>query len=182
MREIARSRAPRARERENSYLFGNNCLYMQKDGEIEALLKEHEELIGLYTHESKIKWNLISVYVALNVGLVSAVVVLIQNKTIERIEAVSFLCLMGSLFSFATALMFKRNRYRISEWVREGIKVEKVLMEKASTLELFKICESFLEKQIKILYGMLILAIFWLLVAIGMTLVGMGLLSLGFFP
>lgn len=132
---------------------------MQKDGEIEALLKEHEELIGLHTHESKIKWNLISVYVALNVGLVSAVVVLIQNKTIEIIGAVSFLCLMGSLFSFATALMFKRNRYRISEWVREGTKVEKVLMEKALTLELFKICESFLEKQIKILYGMLILAI-----------------------
>lgn len=45
---------------------------MPKDNEIEMLLKEHEELVSLYMHGNKIKWNLISVYIALSVGLVSA--------------------------------------------------------------------------------------------------------------
>lgn len=140
---------------------------MLRNDEIEVLLKKHEELVSLYVNESKIKWNLISVYVALSVGLVSAVAVFFQYSPIERIGAVSFLCLMGSLFSFAGALMLKRNKDRTSKWVDEGIKVEKALREKALTLELFKICKGFLEKEIKILYGIYTLTILWLLVAIG---------------
>lgn len=97
------------------------------------------------------------------------IAVLIQRESIERIGAVSFLCLMGSLLSFASAFLFQRNHNRTIKWVLEGIKAEKVLKEKALTLGLFKICKSFMEKK-PILRGMLILAISWLLVAIGMIL------------
>lgn len=155
---------------------------MPKYDETEVLLKEHEELVSLFVHESKIKWNLISVYVALSVGLVSAVGVLIQREEIYRIGAVSFLCLMGSLFSFAGALLLQRNQQRTSKWVEEGIRVEKALEEKALTLQLFEICKSLLKRELKILRGMCVLAIFWLIVAIAMMLSGMGLINLPFFP
>jgi len=62
---------------------------MPKDDKKEVLLKEHEELVSLYIHESKIKWNLVSVYIVLSVGLVSAVTALID---IGRMGAASFLC------------------------------------------------------------------------------------------
>jgi len=35
---------------------------MPRDDEKEVLLKEHEELVSLYIHESKVKWNLISAF------------------------------------------------------------------------------------------------------------------------
>lgn len=155
---------------------------MPNDYEKEILLKEHEELVSLYMHESKIKWNLISVYIALSVGLSSAVVLLIQEE-IRRIGAVSFLCFMGFLFSYTGALLFQRHDNRISKFFDKGIEIERVLKEKQLTLEVFKICRSSLEKEKhpRILRGLWFLTIVWLLVTIGMILYGLDLMP-PFFP
>lgn len=155
---------------------------MPKDYAIEMLLKEHEELVSLYTHENKIKSSLISVYTAFNIGLASAIVVLIQGEEIYRMRAISFLCFMGFLFSLAGVQLFKRNQERIRKWIEEGNKVEKTLGENALTVKVFEICESFSKKQTKIRYGMWGLTILWLLAAIPMMLIGMELIHLSFFP
>ena len=156
--------------------------HMPKDDRIEMLLKEHEELVSLYIHESKVKWNLISVYIALSVGLVSAVTVLIQREEIARLGAASFLCFMGFLFSCVSALLFKRNQDQTSEWIDKGIEVEKTLKEIALTIGLFKICKNARgKKRPKILNGMWFLTILWFIVAIGMALDTFGLVDVPFF-
>lgn len=155
---------------------------MPKDYATEILLKEHEELVSLYMHESKIKSSLISVYTAFNIGLASAIVVLIQGEEIPRMRAISFLCFMGFLVSLAGIQLFKKNQERISKWVEEGKEVEKMLREKAATITIFKICKKLSKEQPRIRYGMWGLTIFWLLVAIAMMLIGMEWIQLSFFP
>ncbi|MHC3128741.1 MAG: hypothetical protein IBV52_01510 [Candidatus Bathyarchaeota archaeon] len=155
---------------------------MPKDDATEILLKEHEELVSLYMHESKIKSSLISVYTAFNIGLASAIVVLIQGEEIPRMRAISFLCFMGFLFSLAGIQLFKKNQHRISKWVKEGKEVEKTLGKKALTINVFGICEESSEKQTGILDGRWGLTILWLLIAIAMMLVGMEWIQLSFFP
>ncbi len=155
---------------------------MPEDYEIEILLKEHEELVSLYTHESKIKSSLISIYIAFNIGLGSAIVVLIQGEEIYRMGAIAFLCVMGFLFSLIGAKLFNKNQDRMSEWVKEGIEVETKLREKASTITVFEICKRFSKNQTKIQCGQLGLAIFWILLAIAIVLVECELIQLSFFP
>ncbi len=155
---------------------------MQKDYALEILLKEHEEIVSLYSHESKIRSSLTSVYAAFNVGLASVIVVLIQGEEIYRMRVMSFLCFMGFLFSLAGVLLFWRNKNRISEWVKEGLAVEMKLREKVDTLKVFKICKELSKDQTNILYGITGITILWLLVAVLMLLIGMGLIELSFFP
>jgi len=82
------------------------------------------------------------VYIALSVGLVSAVTVLIRREEIPRLGAASFLCFMGFLFSCVGTLLFRRNQDQTSEWIDKGIEVEKTLEEIALTIGLFKICKN----------------------------------------
>ena len=155
---------------------------MPKDHAVEMLLKEHEELVSLYMHESKIKSSLISVYTAFNVGLASAIVVLIQGKEISRVLVTASLLFMGFLFSLTGVLLFTTNQQLICKWVDEGIEVEKTLGEKALTIKVFETCKKFSKKQPRIRYGMCGLTILWLLASILMMLIGMELIQLSFFP
>ena len=156
---------------------------MQKNDERTALLNEHEELVSLYIHENKIMWNLISVYIALNVGLATAVITLL-NYEVQRMGAVVFVCSMGCMFSIIAAILFKTKSDQISEWVKKGGKVEEALKEMSARLEVFKICERFLEKKtFQIIHrGMWFLACLWFVTTIGMLFSWIGWLQVPFFP
>lgn len=137
-------------------------LSMQNDAQVEILLNKHESLVSLYIHQNKIGWNLISVYVALNVGLAT-----VAATVIKRMPALVFLCILGCLCSFFGARLFQRHQRQISEWVLEGVKVEKALKEKALTLDLFEKCKSFLEEKTKIQNVMWTLTLVWIVATIG---------------
>lgn len=156
---------------------------MPKDDERTALLNEHKELVSLYIHENKIMWNLISVYIALNVGLATAVITLL-DYVVQRMGAVVFVCSMGCMFSIVAARLFKTKRHQISEWVKKGGKVEEALKEMSARLEVFKICERFLEKKTfrRIYRGMWFLAGLWFVTTIGMLFSWISWLQLPFFP
>lgn len=156
---------------------------MPKDDERTALLNEHKELVSLYMHENKIMWSLISVYIALNVGLVTVATALITAEN-QRILAVSFLSFMGFLFSMVAAILFKTKRDQISKWVEKGEEVEEALNETSPRLEIFKICEMFLKKRtFQIIYrGMWFLAGLWFVTTITMLFSWIGWLQLPFFP
>lgn len=156
---------------------------MPKEDERTALLNEHKELVSLYMHENKIMWSLISVYIALNVGLVTVATALIATEN-QRILAVSFLSFMGFLFSMVAAILFKTKRDQISKWVEKGEEVEEALNETSPGLEIFKICEMFLKKRtFQIIYrGMWFLAFLWSVTTIAMLFSWIGWLQLPFFP
>ena len=111
---------------------------MQKNYREEWLLREHEELVSLYMHKNKIKWNLLQVYIALSVGLGSATVALITSTNIERLVAVSVLCFVGGLYSASAALVFRRNQNQTHKLVHEGKEIEKELKKQELTLRVFK--------------------------------------------
>lgn len=154
---------------------------MSKDFDIDCkvLLKKHAELVSIYMHQNKIEWNLISVYIALNVGLFGAIATLFQVALEEkRMGAIVFLCILGFLFSLGGLKLFQRVSNQTLEWIEEGKVVEKALREKGMTVELFEKMKRFPEERLKIENGMLALAIVWLLVIIGTIVIAKGLVDL----
>jgi len=157
---------------------------MQKDYKKEGLLREHEELVNLYMHKNRIKWNLLQVYIALSVGLGSAAVVLITNATIERLVAVSVLCFVGGLYSASASLVFRRNQNQTRELIHKGREVENRLKKEEFTLEVFKSCINSWEedKHPKILNGMRFLTFLWFLIGTVIIFEKIGLIDIPFFP
>lgn len=165
--------------------FDSFVLYaMPKNNKTDALLKEHEELVSLYMHESKIGWELISVYIAFSVGLFAAATALITCGIIERLVAVSFLFLLGGLYSASGALVFRRNQNQTRKLVRKGKENEKKLKKETLSLEVFKSCISSLEEEEhpKILNGMWLLTFIWFVAGVVIFLERTGLIDIPFFP
>lgn len=141
---------------------------MPKDYAMKALLKQHEELVTLYMHENKLRWEITSIYIAFNGILASAVGVMTEFK---MFGAIIFLSLIGVLVSVAGRLIITRNRDHIETWIKEGIKMENRLSVKELQLHVFHVCEPFLSEPQTIRNGMAILALVWLIVLVGGILI-----------
>ena len=147
---------------------------MSKNHQLEVLLKEHEEIVNLYIHQKKIEWNLITVYVAFNMGLAGAVATLFK---VERMWAIVFLCLLGFLFSLGGLKLYENHKKQTSRWIQKGIEVENTLKEFVTTPELFRKCET-LEEKPKIKSGMLVLTMVWLIAIVWTFLLATGWIDL----
>jgi len=110
--------------------------------EEEILLREHEELIQLFIHEDKLAWNIIYFYIVANLGLSSALVILISSSSPFSFPAF-FLCIIGSGFGIIFYFAFQRSKIHWHSRLYRALEIEnKFNAHKDMEFKTFSSCES----------------------------------------
>lgn len=105
----------------------------------EALLREYEKAIDLFMFEVRLAWELVSIYFAIQIGLVSAFVILQTQKPAFAEPSWNLvLFLAGSLSSFTWFFILHRSAMWRKSWLLEGLKIERELKDRGLTLDIFK--------------------------------------------
>jgi len=104
----------------------------------EALLREYEKVADLFMSESRTAWELLSIYMIVQVGLVSAIVVLLSEGVSVTPFGYPILFPAGSLFSFAWFFMFYRNKMWRDNWFLLGLRTERQLRDRGIVLDIFQ--------------------------------------------
>jgi hypothetical protein len=94
----------------------------------DALLRQYVKTVDLYMHEDRIAWELVSIYLALQVGIVSAIALLFTQYEAYlgtfRYALLFFAGGVSSLFFFFAlyrSLMWREN------WYLAGLRIERQL-------------------------------------------------------
>jgi hypothetical protein len=91
----------------------------------DVLLREYEKIVDLFISEGRIAWELVSIYVALQVGLISGVVVLLSNKAPWFLfQTLFFLALASSIVWFF--MQYRAKMWR-DNWLLAGLRMERRL-------------------------------------------------------
>jgi len=105
----------------------------------EALLREYEKIIDLFMFQSREAWELVAIYMAVQIGLASAIVLLLSS---ERLASVSFgfsiLFLAGAISSLAWGVMQYRNLMWRMNWLLAGLRLERQLNESGIMVNIFE--------------------------------------------
>jgi hypothetical protein len=105
----------------------------------EALLREYEKTVDLFIGEDRIAWELVSIYMAVQIGLASAVVV-IYTKELGNLSVIGFriFCLAGFVSSLAWFFIQYRSKMWRENWLLTGLKIERELKDRGIRLDLFE--------------------------------------------
>lgn len=107
----------------------------------EALLREYEKIVDLFMNESRVAWELVSIYMAVQMGLLSALVITL-SRGIPLLTLGywwMFLLLAGAISSFAWFFMLYRNKMWRDNWLLEGLRLERQLRSRDITLNIFEL-------------------------------------------
>jgi len=117
----------------------------------EVLLRQHEMCLEFTLHQDRIAWQLISIYFAIQVGLISGIVIL-YTAGISQIITTVFLVLfvMGSLVSLIWFFILYRNQLWRDIWQLKGLQIENELKEMGIRLSIFKTFYDVLEHRYKL--------------------------------
>jgi hypothetical protein len=93
-----------------------------------ALLEEYEKAIDLWIAEGRSAWELVSIFMVVQVGLIS-VLVLLYNQASGSMGSIRFLLvsLAGVISSFAWFFILYRARMRRENWFFLGLRMERRL-------------------------------------------------------
>jgi len=111
--------------------------------EEEVLLKERDVFIRLYIHEDRVCWNLISLFVAVNVGLASAFAAIVswQNIQFNLLLTISVVALVGFVANLMGVALFYRNKIYRKSRLSDVLTIENKMKEKGITVETVEVCE-----------------------------------------
>lgn len=111
----------------------------------DALMCEYEKIVDLWAHEGKMALDLASIWVALQVGLGSAIALLYVQKATWGSLGYLFFFVAGLLTNIAWFFMLSRARVRRDNWSLLGLRLERQLADVAR-LSIFE-TESALHEQ-----------------------------------
>ncbi len=94
----------------------------------DELKVEYEKIIDLFINENRTSWELVSIYLVVQIGLLSVGVVLYTNAyhNISNLKYL-FLFITGAVSSFVWFLMQSRARMKRENWYYAGLRIEKRL-------------------------------------------------------
>lgn len=94
----------------------------------QALLREYEKVVGLFTSEDRTAWELVSIYWVIQVGLISALVLTLEKFTvIEILRYRWFIFLIGGVVSLAWFFIQCRSHMWRENWLNFGLDLERQL-------------------------------------------------------
>jgi hypothetical protein len=100
--------------------------------EARVLLSQYEKTVDLYMHEDRLAWELVSIYIVAQVGLVSAVAALLVTSSEHSVGTLRyyFLFLAGTFSSLAFFFALWRSRMWRQNWYFAGLRIERQLAER----------------------------------------------------
>ena len=113
----------------------------------EVLLKQYDVFTRLYIHESKVCWNLISLFVAVNVGLASVLAAMISwprspfGLLPEPFDRVWVVTLAGVFANFIGSALFYKNKVYRELWISKVSKIEDEMRKNDLKLEKIEVPE-----------------------------------------
>ena len=117
----------------------------------EVLLKEHEECFEFVLHQDRIAWELISIYLAIQVGLISGISILFgTGKSAIATAALQAFVVMGSLVSFIWFFILYRNKLWRDVWQLKCLQIEKELKQCGVAISILKTFYDVLEHKYKL--------------------------------
>lgn len=121
--------------------------------EIEVLVKQYDSFIRLYVDETRVCWNLISIFVALNVGLATVLAHMLpqdlsqifpHNFPFQPFGRLWIITLVGTMANLIGSALFLRNRAYRERWLRKALNIEEEIKKRGINLsETIKITNDF---------------------------------------
>jgi len=107
----------------------------------DALLREYEKIVDLFMNESRIAWELVSIYMAVQGVLLSALVITLSRGV--HLLTLGYwwlgLFLGGAVSSFAWFFLFYRSKMWRANWLLKGLRLERQLRNRGLTLNIFEL-------------------------------------------
>jgi hypothetical protein len=103
----------------------------------DALVREYQITAELFMNESRISWELVSMWIVLQGGLISAVVLLHSVHATWGSSGYLILFSAGTVSSFAWGLMQYRAKMWRDNWLLFGLRLERQLKERNIPLQIF---------------------------------------------
>jgi len=103
-----------------------------------VLLEEHREILDFLLSESRIAWELVSIYIVVQVGLGSIIAVLLSRDSGFSFPVNSSVFLVGFLSSLLWVFMMYRSKLRRKHWLYAGWKLEWQLRDRGLALDVFE--------------------------------------------
>lgn len=92
--------------------------------EEELLFEEYKKIVDLLMHEDRLAWELVSIYIALQIGLISALII---TNSFQILLAIG---VIGAFSSFIWWLVLNRSRIWRENWFLAGLGIERQSREK----------------------------------------------------
>jgi len=104
----------------------------------EPLLREYEKTVDLFMSEDRTAWELVSIWIVLQVGLFSAFALLLSQQV--RWGSIGYLILFsaGAITSLAWGFMQFRSKMWRENWLLFGLTLERQLKERCIMLNIFE--------------------------------------------
>lgn len=91
-------------------------------------MREYEKCFDFVLHQDRIAWELISIYLAIQIGLISGIAILYSTgKSMIATTAFQAFFVMGSLISFIWFFILYRNKLWRGIWQLKCLQIEKEL-------------------------------------------------------
>jgi hypothetical protein len=103
-----------------------------------ALLEEYREILDFLLSESRIAWELVSIYMVVQAGLGSIFAILLSRNSNVMFPVNSFVFLIGFLSSLLWVSMMYRSRLRRKHWLYAGWRLERQLRDRGLALDVFE--------------------------------------------
>jgi len=103
-----------------------------------AGLLEYEKTVDLFMSEGRIAWELVSIWMVLQVGLGSAIVLLHVQRATWGSIGYSILFSAGAISSLAWGFMQFRSKIWRENWLLYGLRLERELNARDMRLNLFE--------------------------------------------
>lgn len=118
----------------------------------EGLLREYERTIELFLGESRIAWQLVSIWVVVQVGLGSAVALFYTQQTVSGSFGYLVLLFSGMLSNLAWIVIQYRAKMWRENWLLYGLRLEKQLHQLGINVNIFGFEQKVREKMIALEY------------------------------
>jgi hypothetical protein len=103
-----------------------------------ALLREYEKVVDLFLSEGRTAWELVSIWVVIQVGLGSAVALLHAQNISWGSDAYLILLFSGAISSLLWFLVQCRAKMWRENWLFYGLRLERWLNQTGLTLGIFE--------------------------------------------
>lgn len=110
----------------------------RKTNELNSFVAEHAELVKLYIYESEMSWNSAYFHLVLNLGLISAIAVIISLGSPVVLGVISLLSFFGALMSILGFFSLSRTDLFRRFIISKALELEEKMKEMGATLDTFK--------------------------------------------
>ena len=117
----------------------------------EILLREYEKCFDFVLHQDRIAWELTSIYLAIQIGLISGISILFSSgKTVTSTAPFQVFVILGTLVSFTWFLILYRNKLWRSIWQLKCLQIEKELKKLGFAVDILTTFYDVLESKYKL--------------------------------